>query len=350
MQNVLDNIYALFQRPASKYKPVYIDQAQACTDPPTGTVAVAERHYFRIWIQEMYLKDDVQWFQQWYPILNCNLAFRAGGNDVKSGYLHNPPQIDSKNVTQGWKLAKGKEPLVPLSPYRGDTIAYTIGLFKIGGDNYMRSAIKLLSDVASLAVQPQVTAAISLANPIVESISNLVQATKGGLELAVVDSFSDGDLRDTYLAAILDNQTPNQNFFVKENRLCVGSSLDQAVPVSGYSYVLLKIEVVDGRTDWASFETIQKPFREALAKQAQGRTDEAKELFNTAIYNCYMCTSFTNLDINRIAKLMREQFNSLDGSQGISEEGYISDLTQLYESDRPDVGAKKIPLSQLVVN
>ena len=48
-----------------------------------GTAADSQRleadsHYFRLWLTEMYLKQDVQWFKTWHPAVHCAIALQFG--------------------------------------------------------------------------------------------------------------------------------------------------------------------------------------------------------------------------------------------------------------------------------
>ncbi len=86
----------------------------------------ADVHYFRLFLSEMYLKNDTKWFKTWYPVVHSAITLNFGnhketlvnvaGGSRLAGVEQNLDRVVSVNYA-----------MTPLLPFKGGTVALDAG-------------------------------------------------------------------------------------------------------------------------------------------------------------------------------------------------------------------------------
>src|SRR5438105_13565 len=84
--SLLDWFKDKIQHPSHKYIYQPLDPARVDVTYQ-ATPLEAGKHYFRLWLTEMYLKNDVEWFQKWHPAVHSLISFQFGSQKVDIPHL-----------------------------------------------------------------------------------------------------------------------------------------------------------------------------------------------------------------------------------------------------------------------
>lgn len=131
--------------------------------------------------------------------------------------------------------------LTSLLPFNGGTVELAAGLLAMQGSDALGRFIKVLGDFSSLLVVPQLSAALAVATPLANGITELVGATNAELVLGLHDTWTAQTgganlLREKYFAVILaqDHEIDEKMLWVENDRLKYGDSLQTSKMLTGY--------------------------------------------------------------------------------------------------------------------
>src|SRR6202022_1356490 len=138
----------------------------------------------------------------------------------------------------------------------------------------------------------------------------LLGASNGMLHLGLHQAFiaagggGANELRPGYLLVALaaEDQLTLDRLWVADDRLRYGSSLADSMPLTGHTYMLLRIESRVERDDWDALETIQTPFQGALEALGGGESERAESMFRRAIATALQSPDLTRTDRRRVAQ------------------------------------------------
>ena len=280
--SVVDTVKSWFARERKRLVWEPIPEDRTSGQPlATGVAAVAGQHYFRISVAEAFLNQDVEWFRRVDPAIHGNVRCQFGGKTLEF-----PQLFDVTRLLEGTGGVQQAEffnvRLSPLLPFRGGDVTFAIGLLASESKDYLAVALKSIGGVAALLGAPQFTAVLAAAGPVAEGIRNIVDADTGRIRLAVGETFTSSTLRDEYRILMGKNVDPQQlaRFSVANGRLEVDG---QANRPTGLDYLLIKIDVVDKRDDWADLTSIATPFNDATRALAEGNTAQADAALRATI-------------------------------------------------------------------
>jgi hypothetical protein len=246
------------------YIPIEADRVEGRTLLP-GDIKSGE-HYLKITLAEMFLENDREWFSAWHPATYSMIKFKFGDSEATFSCVAGPSAL--KDVDQHANaFISLNHTVVPVVPFNGGDIEVEAGLVAVKDSDDVKNLLKVLTDVSTTLAVPQLSAAVAFAQPLVSGIETLAGSDKNKTVLRLHDSFSSGStLRAKYLAAIgaPDRTIPANELYVRNDRLCRGSSLDKAEPLKGYSYALFRLDGLEERDDWESLISIQEPFLQAI--------------------------------------------------------------------------------------
>ena len=226
----------------------------------------AGEHYFRLWLSEMFLKFDRDWFAGWHPVVLSTIAFQfgdqqpeivtrvAGAKDLKN--------VSKENLDKA--LGQGVD-LTPLIPFNGGTVKITAALLAVQGGNEVEQLIGEVADFSKKFALAQLSGLLDVAGSLATRVAALVGAPNC-MMTALDRTFSgaadaENVLRAGYLVAIAANEweLDRGNLWVKGGRLHYGDSFEESERLSGYSYTLFRLECADARDDFDSLSAIQEP-------------------------------------------------------------------------------------------
>lgn len=283
---------------------------------------VAGQDYFRIWLVEMFLKNDRNWFSGWYPAVLAAVSFQFGGaSQVVSNVISQAKQKDllPKELGTGDlnKFVRMNSELTGLLPFNEGTVSVDAALVGMQGNNDIKELIKTMGTFGSLLAVPQLSAAVKIAAPLADAIGSLVGATSAALMTGMSQTFTEkgGGGDATFQAgyyAMLDarqDEINRANLWVVEDRLQYGEDAASSEPLTGYNYLLVRIEHRDTRDDWDSLASIHTPYQNALNALQSGNVDQAQVHLKTAIAAALSAPELTKkVDRRRVVEALRAKF------------------------------------------
>ena len=326
--SLLDWFKNKIKHPSHKYIYHPLDTAHVDVVQPVTTLE-AGKHYFRLWLVEMYLKNDVQWFQQWYPAVHSLISFQFGSQKVEIPHIAGSLNIQDFNANNLQKVVRMNYSMTTLMPFNGGVVEIAAGMLAMKGDNYLNNFIKVMGDFSSLLVVPQLSAALQIAGPVANGIQTLLGGNADGrLELGLNQAFSgaggggSNDLKSGYLAVIAAEETTGtekdkinvNKLWIVNDRLRYGNNAAHSQPLKGYTYMLFRIESRVERDDWSSLSSIAEPFNKAIEALGAGETEKAQSFLRTAIVVALQSSDLTRADRNRVVKAIKEAFDEAKNS------------------------------------
>ena len=278
----------------------------------------AGTHYFRLWLVEMFLKNDRDWFKSWYPAVHSAVNFTFGDKDELITHVAGPTRLKDVGPDNLDKVVSVNHQLTSLVPFNGGQVEIDAGLLAMQGSDDLKGFLKVLGDFSSLLVVPQLSAALAVAAPLANGVSELVGSTNGKLVLGLHDTWTGGAgganlLREKYFTVILaeENKIIKEKLWVENDRLKHGESQESAKLLTGFNYMLFRIERQDEFDSWDSLTSIKEPFEQALLMLKAGNKDEAAALIKQAKLAAYNAKELTReVDSRRIIDIIQKRFDT----------------------------------------
>lgn len=323
-----------------------IDAAR--TDTATQPVTIQpNRDYFRLWLSEMYLKDDVKWFQQWHPAVHSLVKFTFGGKQVVVPFIAGALNLE-KVKTASSNVVQLDLPMTTLMPFNGGVVEITAGLLALKGDNALNNFIGVMGNFATLLVVPQLSAALAIAGPVANGIQTLLGNDQDGqLKLGMSKGFgADGgggsnDLKSGYIAVIAgeEGDIDTDELWVAGGRLRRGDSLADSEPLTDFAYMLFRIEGRSERDDWGALTDIAEPLDKAVEALGKDDLTTADAQLKTAVAATLQSPDLTRADRSRVAKAIRDEYDQAkkDFGLGLTEKAQSNDLLTTIVGKAEDV-------------
>ncbi len=315
--SLIDTITGWINRDSKKYICASIDSSHVIDNTYDPQPLKAGENYFRLWLCEMCLAKDRECFKSWYPVVNSIVCLQFGDQKVNLPYIAgslNLPNVDSNHMDSVIQL---NHPMTALMPFNGGIVELTAGILSMEGEDYLNQCIKVMGDFANLLVVPQLSAALSVAEPIAKGVEELLGATNGKLRLGLHQAFvgegggGSNNLKAKYIAAILaeEEDLDVNNLWVMNDRLRYGISADNSKLLTGNTYMLFRIENRKERDDLEQLRSIREPFDEAMKALMNGEEERANTLLRTSILVAMTSSDLTKADRLRYAKALKAEFD-----------------------------------------
>lgn len=281
---------------------------------------VAERHYFRIWLAEMFLKDDTKLFREFVPVVHSAVRLQfAQAAAQELPYVAGP-----QSVGLGTTLGRGVQlnhALTNLLPYRGGTVAISAALVAYKQKDFLRGFVDALQGVSGLLNVGQLSAVLKVADGVIGGIQDLLGAGDKSVHLMYFQAFGGAtagggsSLRSGYTAIINADAAkfPKDKLYVKNSQLCLGDSLAAAQPLQGYDYMLLRTEAATDRDDFLSFDAFAQLLNDAVREGAKDRA-AGDAIIQAATFTAWSSPDLTVTDRIRIAKALKQQYEAILGA------------------------------------
>jgi hypothetical protein len=279
--------------------------------PAEATPIRPQQHYFRIWLCEMFLTNSRAWFRNEYPAVNAEVQLKFG-NVARQPFTRvaGPKQNAlGRGVFENYALTA-------LLPFQGGDVEVEVGLLALKGDNSLLSTISLLEGFSKLVAAP-LGQALSLAKEVSSGVETIFKSTNGDILLGFHQTYTAAGgggtsvLTPGYVAVIgaSPKQLPAAELSVVDGRLCRN---EQAM--TGYEYVLFRIEGRVERDDWPS--DIDTPFREAQEAFEIGEKERAEAARKAAITAAFRSPDLTPIDRRRMIKAINDALDFEAGKVG----------------------------------
>ncbi|MEH1849609.1 MAG: hypothetical protein V7L25_32715 [Nostoc sp.] len=313
-----------FSREAPKYKTLSLPKHRVDVDYDEKPIIAGEA-YCRMWLLEMRLAKDVEWFKQRYPVVHAAVRFNHGGKSVIIPYLAAPGQLEKSIADNLDKVIQCNYPLTSLFPFNDGLVELQTGLFSIANNDSIGKFIKTMGRFSELLPVPELSSVIKLVEPVYRGIEDLLDIGERRLELGYQQTFSEADgggsnsLKAGYFAAILaqDNKINSDNLCIVKDSLCLGSPGTTKTferdgkPLEGYSYMLFRIEKRK-QQDWESLKIIKELVSQAQNAISSGEYEKVKKFVLPAIEIAILQSpDLTKADRRNMRLKIGEELNEL---------------------------------------
>ena len=297
------------------------DLAAAAVTPSgdTGAPCTAGLHYFRLWLAEMRVARDKEWFATRHPAVHALVRLRFGDVMVELPTIAGPMSLPGLDEAHLGDVVQLDYPLTPLLPYNGGIVEVAAGLVALEGSRVLGEFIGAIETVTSVLAQPPLSTALAAVGPVTSAVQTLFGAGKGrqhlGLHVAYAGAGAPQALHAGYLAVVRRAAAPIDAAAL---RVETGRLRLRGEPLDGADSMLFRIERMTERDDWDSLATIARPFRDALTALAHRDETMAEALVRRAVLEAYSSPDLTRADRPRVcAEIKRTYQDARDAGLGL---------------------------------
>jgi hypothetical protein len=294
-------------------------------DPPLKPRSIeAGSTYVRLRLAQMFLRKEVQWLKSWQPAVHSLVRLEAGDQALEVPNIADATRIGIQPTDAGLVISK-KFVLTPTLPFNGGLVHLSAGLMAIEGQNYLKNALQVLGGFAELLNVTQFSAALNVVQPLALGIQNVFTGEgKTHMHLGIHNTYAAGELQAGYIVAVraTEQQLKPDELWVVGGQLRRGRGPDagQSVPLEGFDYLLLRVEVFEQRDDWEKLSAIEEPFREALkALHDPATEDQAPQYLRTAFLKTRLAPELTRADRRRVVQNLKDQYEEVKKDLGTAK-------------------------------
>jgi hypothetical protein len=320
--SLFDTLKQLFSKEALKYIYLPVPRDHVKDAQYADGALQAGKHYFRLWLAEMFLKKEVDWFRTWYPMAHSLVVFQFGQQTIEIPHVAGGAKLQGLSEADLSRVIQLNHPMTALIPYNGGVIELVTALVAMKGADSMAAVVKVMGDLSATLVSPQLSSVLNMALPIASGVQDLVGGGNGAIHLGVHQSFTgEGGgganlLRPGYIAVIRGSQReyPPERLWIANDQLRIGATQESSEPLTGVTYMLFRIEARAERDDWTGLKDISDSFKEALKYLGESDEEKAKLAFNRAAMLARMSPDLTRADRGRVALALKEEFEEARNS------------------------------------
>ncbi len=270
-----DALTQLVQREAQHLdRPTILHEHITPTPSDLGGLAGGEG-YFQLWVVQMFLRSDREWFKSWYPVVQSLTRLRFGdlSEPLEIAQIAGPSHLRAVDPEHLDRVLQLDLPLTPLVPYSGGTVQIEAGLVAMKGSDILKGFLDVMGSFAQLLAVPQLSTALAVASKVSDGVNQLLGIGDNRMVLGLNRSFEsvggggDNDLRSMYMVIINapSGSYPSERLWIKESKLLYGPNQAEAQELTGVDYMVLRIETRRNRgDDLESLSSISQPFKKAI--------------------------------------------------------------------------------------
>jgi len=267
--------------------------------------------YLRLWLAEGFLRRQRSWGADRFPVLHGGASLTFLGSQRSTFTTFGRPP-------EAWSVpgAQLDFPITALLPFNGGTVEIEAALYEARTDGPLRTAIDLVSGLASLMGPPLATAA-TIADKLSDGLDTIVSGSGAQPVLAlhatmVAPGGGGTALRPGHLVVLA---TPESELagtpVVRDGRLRLRTDTAESAP-TGLDYLVVRIECRTERDDWR-FPELDAAIRAAGEAFIRGHADAYLDLRTDAISRAWTSPDLTASDRRRVALLVAEEMDALKG-------------------------------------
>lgn len=310
-----DTITGMVRHEVSQYLYVPIPAGHVEGGQGDTEALVAGRDYFRIWLTEMSLKRDRDWFSTWHPAVHSLVRLQFGTEVIEVPSIageQSLPGVDAAHLDRAVNL---NFPMTPLMPFSGGVVQVVAALLALQGQDYLKRFIHILGTFAGLVNVPQLSSALGIAGPVATGIAELLGGSNGDLHLGLHQAYvhkggGDNELKPGYIAVVLatEAQVTPSDLWVVGGRLRRGPSAEASVPFEGFAYLLLRVQKETERDDWEGLTSFMEPFSAALDALGEGSEQWADVRYRAAVIAALKSDDLTRADRRRVTEVLAQRY------------------------------------------
>jgi hypothetical protein len=266
--------------------------------------------YFRLWLSQAFLARDKEFFKTHHPAVHTSVRLNFGGEAGQTiTSLSRPPEGE---LGPG---AYGNYELTSLLPYRGGTVGVQAGLTVLEGDSPLAAAFGVVQAFSGL-VAPPLSEALTIAEKVAGGVDKLLDAGKDDVTLGLHQQFAapggggDNVLRPGYWALVkaTEEEVPPAKLLVEQDRLRISDGGGGSEALTGYDYLLLRIEGRKERDDWR-FKRYEDQIANAIRAHFEDNEPAFKNYRSGLLADVLSSNDLTETDQRRVAVAIKRQLD-----------------------------------------
>jgi len=219
-----------------------------------GSIIRRNQMYFTIWLTEMHLTQNRQWWSEFDPLVVIVVEFNYGNERVAIPKVIGPSLIATKKV--GDKPLHGSVLLdtkvTGPHPYRGDDVAISVALYQVERVNHAGVLLSLVESLSAALGGPSDMAAIGKTGEVVlrgiEGLlglggTKLLAGARMSLATSIVNPLTSG-----FTAIVAPPIPPVSQLCVADRRLRIGAN-EESGPYQSSDFVLIGVGGSEARED-----------------------------------------------------------------------------------------------------
>jgi len=306
----------------------------------------ANEHYFQLWLDEMFLKDERKWFSEWHPTVHSAVSLEFGDQKQVITRIAGASMLENVDDKHLNRVIAQTMKLTGLIPFRGGSVRINAALLAMKGQDSVKQLIDVLGEFSQKLAVPQLSAALDVAKPLAAGVSAIVGITDGEMMLGVDTTLDEESLEGGSFALVYatKGEVPPGDLSISDKRLRF-----RGADLTGYHYMLIRVVRFDARNDWDSLNAIMQPYQQAVDLLTDGQSDAGKKALKKAVGAALKSMDLTETDRRRVIDALKKRYadaEELVGSGAFSED-VDNSLGKLMETAiSPAEAAALGPISQ----
>lgn len=285
-------------------------------------------HYFRLWLDEMFLTDERRWFAEWHPAVHSAVTFKFGDQEQIITRIAGASTLKDVDDSHLNRVVTQTLNLTELMPFNGGTVRVNAALLAMKGKDDVKMLIDVLGEFSKKLAVPQLSLALDVARPLAQGVSALVGTTDGEMMAGVDKTLANDTVKAGWFAIVFATaaEVPPEKLSVKDNQLHF-----KGARLTGRNYMLLRVERVTTRDDWDALSAIKDPYQRAVDMLSEDHLEAAQGQLKKAIGAALKSPDLTEIDRRVVIDALKKRYQNardLLGSGAFSE-GVDSSLSSL---------------------
>lgn len=245
---------------------------------PDARPIVVDRQYLRLWLRSARITEVRRWTTKFHASVHARFLVgdRAAGRREVVCVLAPDRTFSELDPRHTDRLITVNEPLLGPVPWRGE-VACDIGLFSVAASDLAKPYLSLLAGLTRTAGIASLTQAVPWAEAIRSGAETLfAEAQRSQLEIGV--SRTDPTLAAGHLivARVPKGQLPRD---LRIDPSDGGLTDAQGRPLLGIPYMVIGVEVLDQRDDYAAIPDVRAAWEAVIRAAADGNEEEVHQRF-----------------------------------------------------------------------
>jgi hypothetical protein len=301
-----------------------VDYAHFYVDSGESATIVSDAQYVRVWLRAARISDVRRWSTKFFATVHARFAYpdRAAGNREVMGVLAPDKRFEALDPQHLDRLVVVNQPLLGPVPFRGE-LTMEVALFSVAGTDLAKPYLELLSDLTSTASVAFLGQAKVFLDPIRRGAELLFKSDGAQLEIGLARTDSPLRTGNIVVARAPKNAVGLESLRLDPNDFKL---LDRdGLPVTGFPYMVLGIEALDERTDYARIPEIRDGWNAVRGAAEDGRPDEeVRQRFDQLRRTVWLSPDLVQADKKRIVGIFNREIT--DAGIGVAPPAGVAGL------------------------
>lgn len=239
---------------------------------------VANRCYFAVHVNEIFLRDRAIWWKEYIPTLWTSTQFGYDGQVQEVPSLIGPSLLHGNDVGIPEGMLFRNTRVAGLHAYRGGPLSFSLILNRVESSDFMKDLLSIVESAGgAFSLAMNLTPYLAVARTVTKGLDVLLKL--GSLPvMGIRDTLSPDMSTSPGIApgyyALLEEPIPSDRLWVKDGTLFAGEAAERAQPLRDRSYVLYNIGISERRNDVDQLPDLRE-LRARVEEFAQRPGDES---------------------------------------------------------------------------